>query len=207
MRVIDSFSKRAWAIPIRKMSGKEMLKAFQHLFMDAHPRKLNRLKTDGGKVFMNKEMLGFLRGEGMHHFLSYSDHKIALVEGSNAHSIRALGQSSLPSRHAPTSPSSERMTTLCGPPCSSIQNSLQRSRPGFILGNSRLICVSLPSAVAYIRGRRVFVMDTPISSIAVPDASSFVRSPWSQVLKSPRYANVRALSNVETQPSTHYLEF
>ena len=49
MTVIDIFSKRAWAIPIKNKSGKEMLAAFQQLFKDAHPRKPARLQTDAGK--------------------------------------------------------------------------------------------------------------------------------------------------------------
>ena len=48
MTVIDIFSKRAWAIPIKNKSEKEMLTAFQQLFKDAHPRKPARLQTEEG---------------------------------------------------------------------------------------------------------------------------------------------------------------
>ena len=56
MTVIDIFSKRAWAIPIKNKSGKELLAAFQHLFKEAHPRKPTRLQTDAGKEFLNKDV-------------------------------------------------------------------------------------------------------------------------------------------------------
>ena len=83
MTVIDIFSKRAWAIPIKNKSGKEMLTAFQQLFKEAHPRKPARLQTDAGKEFLNKEVQGFLKREGVHHFTSNSDQKAAVVERFN----------------------------------------------------------------------------------------------------------------------------
>ena len=51
MTVIDIFSKRAWAIPSKNKSAKEMLTAFQQLFKEAHPRKPARLQTDAGRNF------------------------------------------------------------------------------------------------------------------------------------------------------------
>ena len=83
MTVIDIFSKRAWAIPIKNKSGKGMLAAFQQLFKEAHPRKPARLQTDAGKEFLNKDVLGFLKLEGVHHFVSNSDEKAAVVERFN----------------------------------------------------------------------------------------------------------------------------
>ena len=55
MTVIDILCKRAWAIPIKNKTGKEMLTAFQQLFKDAHPTKPARLQTDSGKEFLNKD--------------------------------------------------------------------------------------------------------------------------------------------------------
>ena len=83
MTVIDIFSKRAWAIAIKTKSGKEMLSAFQQLFKDADPRKPARLQTDAGKEFLHKEVQGFLKREGVHHFVSNSDQKAAVVERFN----------------------------------------------------------------------------------------------------------------------------
>ena len=83
MTVIDIFSKRAWEIPIKNNSGKEMLTAFQQLFKDAHPRKPARLQTDAGKEFLNKDVQGFLKREGVQHFGSNSDQKAPVVERFN----------------------------------------------------------------------------------------------------------------------------
>ena len=83
MTVIDVFSKKAWALPIMNKSAKEMLAAFQHLFKLAHPRKPERLQTDAGKEFLNKDVQGYLREEGVHHFVSNSDQKAAVVERFN----------------------------------------------------------------------------------------------------------------------------
>ena len=83
MPVIDIFSERALAIPIKNKSGKEMIAAFQHFFKEAHPRKPVRLQTDAGKEFLNKDLQGFLKREGVHHFVSNSDSKAAVVERFN----------------------------------------------------------------------------------------------------------------------------
>ena len=48
MTVIDIFTKRAWAIPFKNMSGKEMLTAVKQVFKEAHPRKPASLQTDAG---------------------------------------------------------------------------------------------------------------------------------------------------------------
>ena len=81
--MINIFSKRAWAIPMKNKSGKEMLTAFQHLFKDAHPRKPARLQTDAGKEFLNKAVPGFLKREGLHHFVSNRDQNTAVGERFN----------------------------------------------------------------------------------------------------------------------------
>ena len=83
MTVIDIFTKRAWTIPIKTKSGKEMLSAFQQLFKDAHPMKPARLQTDAGKEFLNTDVQGFFKREVVHHFVSNSDQKAALVERFN----------------------------------------------------------------------------------------------------------------------------
>ena len=83
LTVIDIFSKKAWVIPIKNKSAKELFSAFKQLFAESHPRKPTRLQTDAGKEFLNKEVQGFLKGEGVHHFVSNSDKKAAVVERFN----------------------------------------------------------------------------------------------------------------------------
>jgi transposase InsO family protein len=83
LTVIDVFSKYAWAIPIKNKGSNEMLKAFQLLFKIAAPRKPEKIQTDEGKEFLNKELQAFFKSEGVHHFCSHSDKKAAVVERFN----------------------------------------------------------------------------------------------------------------------------
>ena len=83
LTVIDVFSKKAWALPIKNKGEKEMLAAFQRLLKEANPRKPERLQTDAGKEFLNKEVQGFLKRQHIHHFVSNSDKKAAVVERFN----------------------------------------------------------------------------------------------------------------------------
>jgi len=83
MTVIDVFSKKAWAIPVKSKSSKDMLTAFKELFQESRPRKPDRLQTDAGKEFLNKEVQNFLKAEGVKHFYSNSDKKAAVVERFN----------------------------------------------------------------------------------------------------------------------------
>ena len=83
MTVIDVFSKKAWAIPVKSKSSKDMLVAFKELFQESNPRKPERIQTDAGKEFLNKEVQGFLKQQGVKHFYSSSDKKAAVVERFN----------------------------------------------------------------------------------------------------------------------------
>ena len=80
MTVIDNFSKRAWAIPIKNKSGKEMLATFQQVFKEAHGRKHALVQTHAGNVFLNKDLHEFTKREWVDHFLSNSDLNAAVVK-------------------------------------------------------------------------------------------------------------------------------
>jgi len=71
------------AIPVKSKSSKDMLDAFKQLFSQAHTRKPERLQTDAGKEFLNKDVQALLKREGIHHFYSNSDQKAAVVERFN----------------------------------------------------------------------------------------------------------------------------
>ena len=83
LTVIDVFSKYAWTIPIKNKGSKEMLNAFQILFKISSPRKPEKLQTDEGTEFLNKDVQKYLKSEGVHHFCSHSDKKAAVVERFN----------------------------------------------------------------------------------------------------------------------------
>ena len=59
LTVIDVFSKYAWAIPVKNKGGPEMKNAFEILFQMSNPRKPDKLHTDAGKEFLNKDVQKF----------------------------------------------------------------------------------------------------------------------------------------------------
>ena len=83
LTVIDVFSKHAWVIPIKNKGTSEMVKAFIKLFKIASPRVPQKLQTDAGKEFLNKDVQKLLKQNGVHHFTSSSDKKAAIVERFN----------------------------------------------------------------------------------------------------------------------------
>ena len=80
---IDVFSKFAWVIPVKNKSAQVMVKAFKELFDTAHPRKPDRIQTDRGKEFLNKEVKQLLRAKEVELFQTHSDKKAAVVERFN----------------------------------------------------------------------------------------------------------------------------
>ena len=56
---IDVFSKYAWAIPVKNKGGPEMKNAFELLFQMSKRPKPDKLQTDSGKEFLNKEVQKF----------------------------------------------------------------------------------------------------------------------------------------------------
>ena len=72
LTVIDVFSKYAWAIPVKNKGGPEMKNAFEILFQMSNPRTPDKLQTDAGKEFLNKDVQKFLKSHGVLHFVSHS---------------------------------------------------------------------------------------------------------------------------------------
>ena len=83
LTVIDVFSKYAWAIPIKDKGTKSTLEGFKQLFKISKPRLPEKLQTDAGKEFLNKEVQQYFKSKGIHHFVSNSDKKAAVVERFN----------------------------------------------------------------------------------------------------------------------------
>jgi len=83
LTVIDVFSKKAWGIPVKSKSAKDMVEGFKQLFKEAAPRKPKKLQTDKGKEFLNKSIQDLLKKEGIQHFVTNSDKKAAVVERFN----------------------------------------------------------------------------------------------------------------------------
>lgn len=83
LTVIDCFSKYAWAIPLKSKSSSALVLAFKTLLHKSNPRKPNRLQTDKGTEFLNKDLQEFFNEKAIHHFASESDQKAAMAERFN----------------------------------------------------------------------------------------------------------------------------
>ena len=78
---IDVFSKRAWAIPLKKKTGQEVTSAFEKILSDS---KCNMLQTDKGTEWLNSKFQTMLREHGVKFYTSENDDiKAAVVERFN----------------------------------------------------------------------------------------------------------------------------
>ncbi|CAP39320.1 Protein CBG22824 [Caenorhabditis briggsae] len=80
LTVIDCFSKYAWVIPLKTKTGKETANALQTIFEKRKPQKI---QTDNGKEYYNKEMKALFKGQNIHHFSTYSNKKASIIERFN----------------------------------------------------------------------------------------------------------------------------
>ncbi|KAF0143934.1 MAG: putative uncharacterized transposon-derived protein F54H12.3-like [Ignavibacteria bacterium] len=80
LTVIDCFSKRAFAIPLKKKDSPCLVEAFKKLFRESKPQ---RLQTDKGKEFLNKPVQDLFKENGVHHFVTQNETKAAMVERFN----------------------------------------------------------------------------------------------------------------------------
>jgi len=80
LTVIDVFSIRAWAEPIKSKSGVEMVKALDRLKKKLHPHQPLRVQTDDGKEFFNTLVQAWFKKQGWHHWSSKGDKKASVVE-------------------------------------------------------------------------------------------------------------------------------
>ena len=77
---IDIFSRYAWALPVKNKTGKIVGEAFQTIFDISTPRIPEKLQTDKGREFFNKNLKQLLDKKSIKHFASWSDQKAALCE-------------------------------------------------------------------------------------------------------------------------------
>lgn len=78
---IDVFSKYAWAIPIKRKTGANLITAFKDILDTG--RKPQNLQTDKGTEFTNKPFQAFLKENSIHFFTTHSDMKASIVERFN----------------------------------------------------------------------------------------------------------------------------
>ena len=81
LTVIDIFSKYAWAVPIRKKTGAEITRAFESIFAQRKPEKI---QTDKGTEFINRETQKLFADHNIHWFTTENvEIKCAVVERFN----------------------------------------------------------------------------------------------------------------------------
>lgn len=83
LTVIDCFSRKAWAYPMKNKMAATVAETFSQIFKDGTtPPKL--LQTDSGTEFMGKPFQTMLKKFGIYHFVSLNrDIKCAIVERFN----------------------------------------------------------------------------------------------------------------------------
>jgi len=81
MTCIDLFSKLAWAIPLKSKVSENIKNAFSEIFKTG--RKPEKLQTDAGTEFVNKQVQKFLKNENVEFFTTNSEMKASVVERFN----------------------------------------------------------------------------------------------------------------------------
>lgn len=81
LTIIDTFSKYAWAIPIKTKTGTDVTEAMKNVFLEGrHPKNL---QTDDGKEFFNKKFQTLMKEYKINHYSTYSALKASIVERFN----------------------------------------------------------------------------------------------------------------------------
>lgn len=80
LTVIDCFSRKAFAVPLKNKSGGEVKRALEKVFLEGV-----RFQTDKGLEFRNRQVLGLLKKHGIKYFNSENPEiKCSLVERFNS---------------------------------------------------------------------------------------------------------------------------
>ena len=81
LTAIDVFSRFAFAIPIKRKTGKEVVRALHIIFQQSPEIKL--VQSDQGKEFLNQDVYKFLQSKGATLFYTNSGMKASIVERFN----------------------------------------------------------------------------------------------------------------------------
>ena len=78
---IDVFSKFAWVVPLKNKTGESLVKGFQSILdLGRSPEKL---QTDKGTEFLNRNFQSLLKENSIHFFTTNSELKASVVECFN----------------------------------------------------------------------------------------------------------------------------
>lgn len=81
LTVLDCFSRKAWAVPLKTKKGIEMVKAFQKVFQQLGPPR--KMQTDQGSEFYNVHVQNLFRRLKIIHFSTKQNVKAQMVERFN----------------------------------------------------------------------------------------------------------------------------
>lgn len=82
MTVIDTYSKFAWAIPIKNKTGSSVTDAMTYIFTNSK-RIPKNLQTDDGKEFFNQHFTTLMNKFKINHYSTFSYLKASIVERFN----------------------------------------------------------------------------------------------------------------------------
>lgn len=81
LTAIDVFSKKSYAIPLKKKNADSLVEAFKKLFRQT--KTIINLQTDEGGEFYSRKVKSLFKREGIHHYSSHSEFKSQVAERFN----------------------------------------------------------------------------------------------------------------------------
>ena len=82
LTVIDTFSKKAWAVAVKNKTAQSITDAMESIFNNSN-RIPNNLQTDDGKEFFNKIFQKLMSKHQINHYSTYSSLKASIIERFN----------------------------------------------------------------------------------------------------------------------------
>lgn len=83
LMVIDTYSKFAWALPVKTKTGREVALAFEQLLQTGTNRQPKNLQTDHGGEFYNRFFKTVMEQYGINHYSTFTHLKASIVERLN----------------------------------------------------------------------------------------------------------------------------
>lgn len=75
---IDVFSKRAYAVPIKRKNADSVVEAFKKVIKQA--KNVVNIQSDAGKEFLNRKVTALFKQHNINHYYTYSQNKSAIAE-------------------------------------------------------------------------------------------------------------------------------
>lgn len=77
---IDTFSKYAWAQPLKTKKGDDVVKAMYNILNETNKRKPKNIQSDDGKEFFNSKFTALMKKYSINHYSTYSVMKASIAE-------------------------------------------------------------------------------------------------------------------------------